>query len=310
MFKESFNPNQATEKIEKKESVLKNQENMIALFRRLQNVYETRPEMKDFVGAMAGSKFAEEYTPERVNSDLQYVETTRDKIDAYNREKGQEQLDTFEENFAFAEATQAIITDRINSWMPEFKTIMTSDYDDLRVGIDMVMKHQDGGYLGTAFDATVSSHPEKINGKLEKNWDNNTVKGNIPTVKYFQDPDTKEKGRILVPKFIIGVSANEINQLAEAYLNQTESSFDSHPMRMAILDQIKLQISGALTFYEDSSDPKHYFAKQQYLKLERTIDDAITQLSKSEAVNRLEYHEYRKENLTINLIEDFFNKKQ
>jgi hypothetical protein len=70
---------------------------------------------------------------------------------------------------------------------------MTSDFDDL-LGVDLVTKHKDGGYFGTAYDTTVSSNPDNIKNKLSKNWKNNISKGALPVVKYFQDPDTGEKG--------------------------------------------------------------------------------------------------------------------
>lgn len=307
MFKESKFENQQVNK--KEESVLSSQENLIFFFRKLQNVYQERPEINNFVGAMANTKFADDYSETKITEDLEYVEETRRKIDEHNSSKGQEKLDSFEENFAFAEAAQAMITDRLNNWLPDFKTIMTSDFDDLRVGIDMIMKHNSGGYLGLAFDATVSSKSETINKKLENNWEKNTVRGNVPVVKYFQDPDTKEMGRLLVPKFIIGASAKDVNEIAKAYLAENEQSLDSHPFRLSALEQIEIQINGALSFYEKTDDPRHVFAKQQYLKIKKIIDEAKEKLTESKIIDKLDYHEYQKESIMMNLVEEFFAKK-
>ena len=310
MFKEPGFNNQPIEKVEKKEeSVLKNQENLIFIFKKLQNVYQERPEMEEFIGAMPNTKFADEYSEERIVEDEKYVEETRRKIDEHNSSKGQEKLDSFEGNFAFAEAAQAMITDRLNNWLPNFKTIMTSDYDDLRVGIDMVMKHNQGGYLGLAFDATVSSKSETINKKLENNWEKNIVRGNVPTVKYFKDPDTKEMGRLLVPKFIVGASAKDVNEIAKAYLADNEESLDSHPFRLSALEQIETQINGALSFYEKANDQRYNFAKQQYLKIKKIIDEEKKNLVESQVVDRLDYHEYKKDSMMMNLVEEFFAKK-
>ena len=78
MFKEPGFNNQPIEKVEKKEeSVLKNQENLIFIFKKLQNVYQERPEMEEFVGAMPNTKFADEYSEERIAEDEKYVEDTR-----------------------------------------------------------------------------------------------------------------------------------------------------------------------------------------------------------------------------------------
>lgn len=298
-------------KVKKAESPLKNPDNMITLFLRLQNVYKQRPDMTEFEGIMTDTKFAEEYTSEKIEKDGKYVEEKREQIETQNSSKGREQLNTFEENFAFAEAAQAMITDRMNVWLPGFKTIMTSDYDDLKVGIDMVMKDKDGGYFGTAFDATVSSNDERINEKIQKNWDNNVSRGSLPVVKYFKDPDTEKLGRITVPKFIIGASANDVNEMATAYLSGTEDTLDNHPFRKLFLEQISTQIEGVLDFYEDKkNDSRYSFAYRQYIRVEKMIKEALKELNESKIIDRLEYHEYAKNNLTMTLINDFVNSKK
>jgi hypothetical protein len=298
-------------KATKEESPLRNQENLMALFLRLQNVYSQRPDITEFTGAMSDTKFAYGYLPEQIESDNKYVEETREKIEEHNSSKGQEKLNIFEENFVFAEAAQAMITDRINSWMPDFKTIMTSDYDDLKVGIDMVMKDKEGGYFGTAFDATVSSNADKIKEKIEKNWDNNVSKGSLPVVKYFKDPDTEKMGRITVPKFVIGASANDVNEMAKAYLSGTEDTLDNHPFRKMVLEQIATQIEGVLDFYEDKKDdPKYNFAYRQYVRVEKMIKEAMTELNEAQIIDRLDYHEYSKNSLTMGIINDFIDSKK
>jgi len=298
-------------KPKKEESPLKNPENLIALALRLQNVYSKRPDITKFKGAMADTKFADEYSVEKIKEEGDWVDDTRLKIEEHNREKGQEMFDHFEENFAFAEAAQAMMTDRLNVWLPDFKTIMTSDYDDLKVGIDMVIKHKDGGYFGTAFDATVSSNPDRINEKLTKNWDNNVSKGSLPVVKYFQDPDTGEKKRLIVPKFILGASANDVNEMAKAYLSGTEQSLDNHPFRKMMLEQIRTQLNGVLDFYEDRKDDSRYsFAYRQYIRVKEMIDGAEKQLDESKIIDRLDYHEYSKNSLALQLINDFLDKNK
>ena len=294
----------------REESVLRKQENMIALARRLEGVYAKRPEMEDFEGVMADTKFANDYSKESINKDLLYVEDTRNKIDIANSSRGQAALDHFEENFAFAEAAQAMIVDRLNSWLPDFKSIMTSDYDDL-FGVDLVTKHKDGGYFGTAYDATVSSNPDNIKNKLSKNWKNNISKGSLPVVKYFQDPDTGQKGRILVPKFIIGASATDVNDMAKAYLAGTESSLDAHPFRKLMLDQIEIQLNDALYYFEDhQDDPRFNLARREYTRVKEMIKGVKQQLVDSNVIDPLAYHEYSKNSLALKMINEFSDKKE
>ncbi len=300
-------------KIKKEVSPLKNQENLMTLFLRLQNVYSKRPDITNFEGAMADTKFADGYTSERIKADNQWVLDTRAKIEEHNREKGQELYSHFEENFAFAEAGQAMIVDRINNWMPDFKTIMTSDYDDLKAGIDFLTTDENGGYFGTAFDVTVSSNKDKITDKLTKNWDNNIAKGSIPVVKYAEDPETGKKGRLLTPKFILGASADDINEMAKAYLAGDEKSLDTHPFRKLILEQIRTQYNDALDYYENDEnkdDARFNMARRQYARVKSMIDGAEKKLDESLVIDRLAYHEYSKNSLTLGLINDFANSKK
>ena len=48
------------------ESPLKNPDNMMKLFLRLQNVYSDRPDTSKYKGAMADTKFADEYSDEEI----------------------------------------------------------------------------------------------------------------------------------------------------------------------------------------------------------------------------------------------------
>ena len=300
----------------KEESILRKQENMNTLFLRLQSVYNNRPDPlakeNSFVGAMsANDKFAKEYSEEIVTRDVLEAKSIRDNIDKENGGHGQLRLNHFEENFAFAEAAQAMITDLLNKWLPDFKTIMTSDFDDLKGGVDMVMKHKDGGYLGTALDVTVTGNPENIKNKLNKNWEKNIIKGSLPVVKYFQDPDTKEKGRIIVPKFIIGISALDVNTMAEAYLSGSETSLDSHPFRKLILEQIEVQLDDILNFYENNLDKDYLkFAYHEYLRVEGMIRESKKTLNESKIIDPLEYHEYAyAEKMPLKLIKEFIDEK-
>ena len=295
------------------ESPLKNPDNMMKLFLRLQNVYSDRPDTSKYKGAMADTKFADEYSDEEIAKDDLYVINTRNKIEEHNRAKGQEAFDRFQENFAFAEAGQAMIVDRLNTWIPDSTTSMTADRDDLKVGVDFLTTNKNGGHFGTAFDVTLSSDEDFINKKLTKNWENNIAKGVLPVVKYAKDPETGKRGRLLTPKFIIGASADDINAMANAYLTGSEQSLDNHPFRKLFLEQIRVQYNDALDYYENDNnkdDARFNLARREYARVKTMIDEAEKALDESQAVDRLEYHEYSKESLTLKLINDFADKKK
>jgi len=286
---------------------------MMKLFLRLQNVYSKRPDTSKFTGALADTKFADEYSAEEIAKDNLYVIDTRNKIEEHNRAKGQEAFDRFQENFAFAEAGQAMIVDRLNIWMPGSTTNMTADCDDLRIGVDFLTTNKNSGHFGTAFDVTLSSKKNFINEKITKNWDNNIVKGSLPVVKYFEDPETGQKGRLLTPKFIIGASADDINDMANAYLTGDEKSLDNHPFRKLFFEQIRVQYNDALDFYEsdeNKNDARFSLARREYTRVKTMIDEAEKKLDESGDIDRLSYHEYSKESLTLQLINEFADKKK
>jgi hypothetical protein len=296
-------------KQKQEDSPLLNPENFDFLTKRLKSVLvDERPPMHTFKDAMAGTRWAEEYSEDNIVKDMNYVYDTQNKIDTSNSEKGQEALNIFERNFKFAEMAQAMVADKFSSWFPDFRTIMTLTYDDLK-GVDMVIS-KDGSYFGTSFDITVSGNKDVINEKLIKNWDNNISRGQLSTVKYFQNPDTKEKNRLTVPKFIVGASAKDVNEMAAAYLEGNEESLDSHPLRKLILDQIEVQVDSVLAFYDENPDSRFEFAKKRYQEVERNIKEAKQKLNESGIIDRVECHAHAKESLSLNLINDFFNKKK
>jgi len=209
--------------IPKETSILESLDNQLELARRLQPVYDRRPVLKSFIGAMPDTRFAAGYTPAAVSQDEEYVRQTLAKIESENSAHGPDNLNYKETGFQLSKIMQAMIVDRMNNhWFKDFQAIMTSVFDDLTVGIDAVMKHKRGGYLGVSFDFTVTNKDMNIYKKLEKEWERNVAKGNIQRVKYFEDPDTEKKGYLQAPRFIIGASKKDVEGLAQAYLTNDQ----------------------------------------------------------------------------------------
>jgi len=300
---ESFNINLD---VPKPASILESLDNQLKLARILQPVYDNRPEIKSFVGAMADTRFAAEYAPEAISKNEEYVRQTRAKIDEENSSFGRENLDHIEIGFQLSEIMQAMIVDRMNKhWFKDFQAIMTSDYDDLHVGIDAVMKHKQGSYLGASFDFTVTNKDNKVYKKLENEWDRNVKKGNIQRVKYFEDPDTKKKGSLLVPKFVIGASKNDVEELAQAYLAGDQETLDNHPFKYLMLLQIEEQLQTALDYYETNPDKKLDFARTQYNRLQVLLRGMKNEIHLDEKMQDVDLHEYTKNNVALDMIRRF-----
>jgi len=226
----------------KEPGILDSMENLLILAKKLQNVYEKRPDLTNFIGCMAGKgdPIESRYSVESIKKDEDYVIEKRKEIEESNRSFGQENFDRVEGGFQLSEIMQALIVDLMNrDWFKDCKTVMTSDFDDLKVGVDAVMKRGEKGYLGMSFDFTVSSQDKKIYEKLTKEWDRNIKDGKITIVKYFEDPDTKQKGSLLVPKFIIGASKKDVEDFARAYLYNDVEKLNNHPFNILCCFKLK-----------------------------------------------------------------------
>jgi len=291
----------------KEEGILDSLDKQLLLARKLENVYQNRPDIGSFVGAMPGTKYENNYSEESVNKDKEYVKQKRIDIEKTNIIDTRDNLDRVEGGFQLSEILQAMVVDRLNKkWFKDCEAIMTSDYDDLKVGVDAVMKHKTGGYLGVAFDFTVTNKEENIKKKLQKEWDS-VKEGEVRTIKYFEDPDTKQKGSLLVPKFIVGASKKDVEELANAYLNNNNELLDNHPLKYVILLQIEEQLQTVLDYYEvNKENPKFQFAKKQYEKIESLIRNMKNEIHTNEEMHKnVDLYEYTKTNIALDTMRRF-----
>ena len=286
---------------------LENIENQLALAKKLGSVYTARPEIQSFVGTMPGTKFEAGYTADAIARDAQYVKNRQAAIAEKNSSEGQENLDHQEGGFQLSEIMQAMIVDRMNKhWFKDCKAIMTSEYDDLSIGIDAVLKHERGGYLGAAFDFTVTNQDKIVYKKLERDWEMNTKDGKVPTVKYFQDPDTGVKGRLLVPKFIIGASKKDVEELAKAYLEDNQDVLENHPFKYIMLLQVEEQLQTVLDYHEGKAgDPSFEFAKTQYQKIQTLLRSMKNDVHMDENMHNVDLYEYSKQNVALDMMRRF-----
>ncbi len=289
------------------QGLLENISNQLVLAKKLDGVYAARPDMQSFVGTMPGTKFEAGYTADGIARDAQYVKTRQAAIAEKNSSAGQENLDHQEGGFQLSEIMQAMIVDRMNKhWFKDCKAIMTSEYDDLSVGIDAVLKHERGGYLGAAFDFTVTNQDKIVYKKLEREWDLNTKDGKVPSVKYFQDPDTGVKGRLLVPKFIIGASKKDVEELAKAYLEDNQEVLDNHPFKYVMLLQVEEQLQTVLDYYESKGDDAHFvFAKTQYARIQTLLRGMKNDVHMDENMHNVDLYEYSKQNVALDMMRRF-----
>ncbi|MCX6755286.1 MAG: hypothetical protein NT068_01965 [Candidatus Nomurabacteria bacterium] len=293
------------------EGILNSVEKQIALARKLEDVYKNRPDPRNFIGAMSGTKRENEYSAEEIEKDISYVENTKASIEKSNKEKGIDTLAILESGFSLSEMMQAMIIDRINKGMfPGFKAVMTSERDDLKVGIDAVLKKKELGYLGASFDFTITASKTNIQDKLEKNWNFNIERHIIPTVKYFEDPDTHEKRSLLVPKFIIGGSKKDIEFFTDKYLNDKADELNDHPFKHMMIKQIDMQLDSAIKFFETKKDDRSFdFIKKEYMEIKSFIEKLKEDVHYQEYVKSKDFMEAKKDGVAFKAIKEFCDEK-
>ncbi|MBP6060766.1 MAG: hypothetical protein KA515_02060 [Candidatus Pacebacteria bacterium] len=293
------------------EGILNSIEKQLALVRKLEDVYKNRPDPKNFVGAMEGTESANQYSSEEIQKDIDYVERTKGNIEKANKEKGLEVFSMLESGFSLSEMMQAMIIDRSNKGMlPGFKAIMTSERDDLKVGMDAILKKKEYGYLGASFDFTISSNKTTIQDKLKKIWENDVMKHSIPTVKYFEDPDTHARGSLMVPKFVIAGSKKDIEFFTHKYLEDKADELNEHPFRYMLVKQIDDQLKSALKFFEKNKENKSFdFIHKKYKEIQGFIEKLKQDINYSEYVNSKEFFEYKKDNNAYKAMKDFYSDK-
>jgi hypothetical protein len=293
-------------------SILNNVEKQFLLAKKLESVYRNRPDLNSFKGAMSETKYADQYTKESIEKDKAYVKEIRKNIEISDSSHGRKNLDKKEGSFQLSEILQAMVVDRLNkNWFKECEAIMTSDFDDIAIGIDAVMKHKTGGYLGVSFDFTVTNKEEIIAKKIAEEL-KKIEQGTVRVVKYFEDPLTKQKGRLVVPKFIVGATKKDVEELAEAYLTNNKEILDNHPLKYVILLQIEEQLQIVLDYYEaNKENQKIQFAKIQYEKIEKLIRSMRNEIHIQEKMHEnLDLYEYTKTNIALETMKRFrINKK-
>ncbi|MCU0680353.1 MAG: hypothetical protein MUF50_03585 [Planctomycetes bacterium] len=286
--------------------IIDNPDNLRELSKKLQGVYNHRPDPEDFMGVekktMKKEHLLECYTKEEIDSDLKYVENKKAWIEEQNSSKGLREKENIDKMFAYSEMMQAMVIDLINKgWFKNCKAIMTSEYDDYCNGVDSVIKNKTGDFFSASFDLVVFSQDcKRLYEKLNKEW-NNTRSGKLVNVKYFEDPDDHKKQSIMAPKFVVGATIKDLELLAKGYLDNDQKSLQQNPLKFFIIDQIEKQIEEVLDFYEKNIDSKNRnFILEKYNSLYNIIKE-IKKEAKNEIANdqeaRLAVHEYSKTNI-------------
>ncbi len=263
------------------EGLYRNPETLMKLREKLHSVYEHCPNPLNFIGIVDDTEEKNFYSETTILRDMEYVENIRSILDSRNSLYGEALKKRRELGFEQSQTFQVMIIDRINNgWVPDMTATMTHDFDDFD-GNDAVMQYKKEAYFAASFDMTINPDKEAIEGKLQKNWDRYITTGKIPRVKYFEDPENeKNRGKRIMPKFVIGGSGKDMEDLAMAYLEDDLASISDHPLKYTIVSQIEVQLKAILDFYstsENRDNSKFDVALRHYTR----FSDFFEQIKKS-----------------------------
>lgn len=233
--------------------------------------------------------FSDLYTEEEINSDL--LEIKRLKTIWDSEEKTEREIYLRE----VADIYEGVITDQIeaNSWFGDnCETYLTTLYDDKKNGVDVVSiftQAESKSYLGLGIDVTFASNKDALEKKLE------SVKqcirsGALPTLKYFEDPDTKEHKKIYLPKVIIGSRLSSAEKLIELWGSKDPNrnkKLQEHPVQSKIIMESIYQLE--------------YFYKFAINLSENTKEDGMAKKYKDIAIKYGEMY---------NIFYDIYEKKK
>jgi hypothetical protein len=176
------------------------------------------------------------------------------------------------------------------------------------------MQYKKKAYFGASFDMTISKESKVVEEKIQKNWDRYVLQGKFPQVKYFEDPENpNDRGPRVMPKFIIGGSLEDLEQLTDAYLQNNKASLNAHPLKYAVIAQIDAQLQKILSFYNDPKNlfnVKFSYAREQYLNFQTFFNDIKKSIQYDAAMQSQELKEYIENNKVCQISKSYIPKME
>ncbi len=208
---------------------------MESLLRKVSDIDIKRPKLTDFNDV---------YSPVEINKDELLIKQRQNEWKEQNSN-----YEKFIRNFSSIYEAAIINILDTNKFLGEnTEVIPTSKYDDIFNGIDGVFiinqESDDSIYLGLNMDVTYSSEEINIDKKIE------SIKqcireGVLPTLKYFQDPKTKQHKTISLPKIIIGSQQSSADGLVRLWGQTTKDNSEklkNHPIQSKIIMEALSQL--------------------------------------------------------------------
>jgi hypothetical protein len=171
----------------------------------------------------------------------------------------------------FSELFEGVITDQIdaNAWLGEdcqtFPVAISDDYGNNHIDTGLIFSKEEGDeYLGLGIDITYSLDKDNLIKKMDS-IKKCILGGNLPSLKYFEHPKTKERKKLYLPKIIVGADRASALELVELWGSKTSERSSKnkrlreHPIQSKIiieaLSQCRCFFDYAMFLSKKSNDP-------------------------------------------------------
>ena len=186
--------------------------------------------------------FVDVHGAEAVEKDSLYASELR----ALQEEKHSQRSMSDQESTKTGPILEALVTEQIelSEWFgPGVETRKTTDYDDIKNGVDTVAEiNRDNSrtHLAVAIDVTLNS--TRLNKKF-KGIRAEVGRGALAHVKYYENGDGEKGSLENIPRVVLGASSEVVHELARLWIEDGhKKELAQHPIQMLFLNQIHSQL--------------------------------------------------------------------
>lgn len=200
--------------------------------KKIKIVDEFRPKEMDFIDV---------YPENEILADLEEIRRIEETFHNTEEEKHKTELSSL---------LEAVLADQIesNNWLGENTEIVpASRYDDIKNGVDIISIYREEDsedYLGLGVDVAFANDHKNIISKLD-NIKFSLKNAHIPNLKYFEDPNTGEHKKLLIPKVIVGTRQSSAEKLLKTWGGESvdrNKKLANDPMQSKIILESMYQI--------------------------------------------------------------------
>ncbi len=211
-----------------------------------------------------------------------------------NKDNGPEFFDCMKR----AKLFEAIVAERaeLDNWLGEnAQTIVASEYDDIKNGVDLAIEFStEGGFKHLALSVDVTTSRQVVAQKIER-MKKEILNGRLTTIKYFYSEDSNIRGQLMrVPRVLIGADIATAKELAALWLKtkrpkdnqearQSLQALALHRIQFQILEEIKTQLEYFIEFARENKKEELVLEYQRALEtISKILEQKLSEIKLSE----------------------------